>query len=252
MFFRGFLAFIIVSRIHFPRFSFTQGLLLSNSILPSAHLLSWTLSCWLLLRHSCYFCCVCCRYFRVIFCLLLVLDINLIHARVGQYCPSGSTAAQPCPAGSYCSSTNVIAACTGGNYCPEGSTGQTPCPSGSYCPYAIAQPITCAGTIPNCNSYCASSNPQPTCHVCHTGFAVILQKLVNISRTACTLHFDTIGVIGWIQLCSGWVLHWLYLVSHFIPKFRFTVFKRSTSSFSGPPTIDVRDYPRLCGRNDSI
>lgn len=81
-------------------------------------------------------------------------DYIVTECPVGYYCPKGSTAAIPCPkgtfrntvkgqdisqcglcpAGTYCSSegTNVPDDCILGHFCPEGSINPQKCPIGTY------------------------------------------------------------------------------------------------------------------------
>ena len=52
----------------------------------------------------------------------------------GKYCPTQSTTAATCPAGSYCSSPSDKAACDAGYACPSGSTAKQLCLAGTYSP----------------------------------------------------------------------------------------------------------------------
>ena len=74
------------------------------------------------------------------------------------FCPAGSSAQLPCPAGFYCQNNEVAAQCSTGTYCPKGSALWTLCPArsycpdpatllecprGSYCPAGVATPVRC-------------------------------------------------------------------------------------------------------------
>ena len=85
-----------------------------------------------------------------------------------KYCPAGSTAQNPCAAGSVCTTPNTQVACLAGYYCPAGSTVMTPCPAGRYCPASAA-----AATVCTAGSYCpqgsAAGTPCPAGSYCPAG-----------------------------------------------------------------------------------
>ncbi|GIQ81354.1 hypothetical protein KIPB_002301, partial [Kipferlia bialata] len=62
---------------------------------------------------------------------------------LGEYCPAGSSASIPCPAGTVCASQGLSSpvTCSAGNYCPYNSQTETPCPAGKYCPAGTSSEI---------------------------------------------------------------------------------------------------------------
>ncbi|KAI4815467.1 hypothetical protein KUCAC02_005611 [Chaenocephalus aceratus] len=116
----------------------------------------------------------------------------------GFYCPEGTSAAEPCPEGTYSSRSALsngseCSSCAGGQYCTsvglsepsgsckerfycrEGATSATPadgptgglCPVGSYCPPASSSPLPCpSGTFSNSTGL---SRPEE-CVSCPPGF----------------------------------------------------------------------------------
>lgn len=64
-----------------------------------------------------------------------IINTPATQCAVGEYCPSGSSMATKCPAGSYQPTAvmGVCIACTAGKYCPLGTSIPIDCPAGYYC-----------------------------------------------------------------------------------------------------------------------
>jgi hypothetical protein len=117
--------------------------------------------------------------------------INWYICPVGNYCPLGSAAPTPCPAGTYSNLTGRVSLsncnrctggyacpnhtmtaigsqCTAGFYCPEGSrtTNATVCPAGYYCPTGSSVPTACSSDMFQDETGSSSCKYCPAGHIC--------------------------------------------------------------------------------------
>lgn len=86
---------------------------------------------------------------RLILMLRIMFVISLILSLSGTYCPTGSSAPIPCPAGKYCGTDNLdlpTGNCTAGYYCNSSETVSNPveCSFGHYCPEGTPTEIPCS------------------------------------------------------------------------------------------------------------
>ena len=95
----------------------------------------------------------------------------------GYYCPSGSYSptANPCPAGTYSSFTNLSAsanctACPQGSYCPSASTTPTLCTAGTYSNTTGAQSVGISLYTAVLLTSSSSNSSYPSCATCPAGY----------------------------------------------------------------------------------
>ena len=93
---------------------------------------------------------------------------------VGRFCPKRSTSETLCPAGFFCTSSVKSEACPAGYYCPAGSSAALDCPAGNYCAAQVASPTLCPpGTFCPVRSTLATTCPVGTyCPVAGTAAAL--------------------------------------------------------------------------------
>ena len=116
----------------------------------------------------------------------------------GHYCPTNTTFATqyPCPAGTFSAATDLTdgsecSACPEGSFCPAGSTAPSPCPAGTYtnvtntrydypshtwgegscavCPAGFRCPADTDDPVP-CAAGTMSRNMESTCSTCPAGY----------------------------------------------------------------------------------
>lgn len=93
----------------------------------------------------------------------------------GHYCPQGSSAPLPCPAGTNSTSTELgsaaeCGACAKGFYCPNTGTvlATLPCPGGYFCPGGVDNPANDANLLCPKGTYCPQGTSFPV--QCAAGF----------------------------------------------------------------------------------
>ena len=83
---------------------------------------------------------------------------------IGHFCPSATTSPEPCPAGTYLSSSGAghisdCVHCPPGRYCPKiGSVTSIPCVNGTYCPNSTVSPKLCEAGF-----YCPGALEKISC-----------------------------------------------------------------------------------------
>ena len=82
----------------------------------------------------------------------------------GEYCPTASSAAAACAAGSVCSNASSQIACSSGEYCPASTTAAASCTAGSFCATPASPMALCA-----IGYYCPSGSTSATQVTCLAG-----------------------------------------------------------------------------------